>query len=67
MSTVQSYVASRETVYRYPTVGDPAPPRGAKVLLLTLHGICIEGTWPAVGCIGWAPLPGRDKEKEALL
>lgn len=62
---VVDYVAGGST-FLYPATGDPAPPGGAKVLLLTLGGICIIGQWgTAYDCIGWAPLPKRDKEKES--
>ena len=29
--------------YRYPAAGDPIPPGGAKVLLLTVGGVCVTG------------------------
>lgn len=61
------YLASEEQVYRYPGAGDPTPPGGAKVLLLTRYGMCIIGTWPTLSAIGWAPLPKRDREKEVGL
>ncbi len=42
-------------------------PRGAKVLLLTEGGIAILGHVNADtrGFIAWAPLPDRNREKEA--
>jgi hypothetical protein len=49
--------------YLYPKAGDPAPPGGAKVLLLTVGGICTIGTWSPAH-VAWAPLPTRNKEKE---
>lgn len=45
-------------------------PKGQTVLLLTRHGVCIKGTWyGAYGehFWGWAPLPVRNKEREAEL
>jgi hypothetical protein len=62
------YFAAPELFFRYPSAGDPSPPGGAKVLLLTKHGICITGTWgTGQNLLGWAPLPKRDKDKEALI
>lgn len=68
MTTVpaQTYYASDDLGYRYPKAGDPTPPGGAQVLLLTKGGICIRGTWNDTGAfIAWSPLPKRNKEKEA--
>lgn len=54
--------------FQYPRAGDPKPPGGAKVLLLTAGGVCTLGQWDDNGFfLGWAPLPKRDKAKEALL
>lgn len=54
--------------YRYPAAGDPLPPGGAKVLLLTKHGICVTGPWTNdKRYIAWSPMPKRDREKEALI
>lgn len=65
--TAKDYVAG-EPVYHYPGAGDPKPPTGAKVLLLTIGGICITGVWKDNGgFMAWAPMPCRNKEKEALL
>jgi hypothetical protein len=50
--------------YFYPKAGDELPLRGAKVILLTKGGIATIGAWNAAFCIGWAPLPKRDKAKE---
>lgn len=51
--------------YLYPGAGDPKPPGGAKVLLLTKGHICIIGQWlDGDFYLGWAPLPRRDHEKE---
>jgi hypothetical protein len=61
-----SYIASAETLFRYPGAGDARPPGGAKVLLLTLGGVCVIGCWSEQS-VGWAPLPKRDKEKERRL
>lgn len=68
MTPDQTYLAGPGLFYRYPALGDPLPPGGAKVLLLTKHGICVDGPWPSDGrYLGWAPLPKRDKDKEARL
>ncbi len=65
MSTSEKgYVADKTHMYRYPGAGDPRPPGGAKVLLLTIGGVCTTGYWGDPFFIGWAPLPGRNKEKE---
>jgi hypothetical protein len=54
--------------YRYPAAGDPKPPGGADVHLLTKGMVCIRGPWDDSGFyIAWAPLPKRDKRKEALI
>lgn len=64
----KSYVATKGSLYLYPGAGDPKPPGGAKVLLLTKGGICVQGCWKDDGSVlGWHPLIGRDREKEALL
>lgn len=62
-----SYVAG-EATYRYPAAGDEKPPGGAKVLLLTIGGICIVGAWQDTGFYtAWAPLPKRNRTKESLI
>lgn len=54
--------------YRYPEAGDELPPGGAKVLLLTRHGICVTGHWTSdKRFLAWAPLPKRNRGKEALI
>ena len=54
--------------FSYPLVGDPEPPSGAKVLLLTVGGICTVGPWDgSERYTGWAPLPRRNKEKETRI
>ena len=50
--------------YLYPKAGDPKPPLDTKVLLLTTGGVCIPGHWNDNWCLGWLPLPKRNKEKE---
>ena len=51
----------------YPGAGDPKPPGGADVQLLTRGGVCVRGKWRDDGSVlGWAPFPKRDKAKEAL-
>lgn len=65
--TMKEYVAGGAP-YLYPSAGDPLPPGGAKVLLLTVGGVCVTGCWSSDGAyLGWAPLPKRDKEKEMTL
>ena len=50
--------------FRYPFVGDPPPPGGAQVLLLTEGGVCVRGQWNSTGAFhAWAPLPKTDKDK----
>jgi len=63
----KGYVASKDVSFMYPGAGDPKPPGGAQVLLLTIGGICVRGTWGSKAFIGWYPLPGRDKDKENRL
>ena len=64
---LKSYVAGGPA-FLYPKAGDPKPPGGAKVLLLTKGGVCIVGPWTEDGAVtGWSPLPVRDKEKEKSL
>lgn len=56
--------------FSYPAAGDKPPPGGAKVHILTVGGICIDGQWsddPARGYLGWAPLPTRNRAKEAVV
>jgi hypothetical protein len=63
----KGYVAGGEP-FLYPGAGDPSPPGGAKVLLLTKGGICTTGQWTPDGrFMGWLPMPKRDMEKEARL
>ena len=64
MNNTKGYVASDDNSYRYPAAGDPIPPGGAKVLLLTVGGICVIGQWAPQGFLAWAPLPKRDRSKE---
>ncbi len=60
------YLADDQPGYRYPCAGDPMPPSGVKLLLLTRGGVCIVGHWIADGFfVAWSPLPKRDKEKES--
>jgi hypothetical protein len=65
--TLKEYVAGGAP-YLYPAAGDQRPPGGAKVQLLTKGGVCVTGCWSdSGGYLGWAPLPKRDKDKEAQL
>lgn len=61
------YLAGGEEFF-YPQAGDPKPPLGAKVIILTCGGVAHTGPWSDNGaCIGWAPLPKRNKSKEATI
>jgi hypothetical protein len=53
--------------YLYPEAGDSCPRSSAKVILLTKGGVATTGQWDPNFCEGWAPLPKRDKTKEALI
>lgn len=68
MSTpAKSYLAGGQT-YFYPGAGDPLPPGGADVHLININdGMCLRGKWDPSRFHGWAPLPMRDKSKEAKL
>lgn len=60
--------ASGGAAFNYPRAGDPLPPGGATVLLLTEGRTCVTGNWDGTArYIGWAHLPKRDKTKEKLL
>lgn len=62
-----SYVAGGDE-YLYPALGDPKPPGGAKVIVLTRGGTASQGPWQDDGfCVGWARLPKRNHEREKLL
>lgn len=63
MSTsIKEYVAG-VTAYVYPGLGDPLPPGGAKVLLLTAGGVCTTGPWARndLTSMAWSPLPSRSE------
>mgnify|MGYP000161768254 CR=1 FL=1 len=54
--------------YLYPAAGDPKPPGGHKVQLLTIGGIHTTGPWVDDGFyVAWLPLPKRNRAKEALI
>lgn len=63
---LKEYVASADGTFLYPALGDPTPPGGAKVQLLTPGGVAVYGLWSPT-YMAWAPLPKRDRAKEALL
>jgi hypothetical protein len=68
MSKDGSYLAGKADEYLYPALGDPKPPGGADVHLLTEGGIAVRGNWSDDGrFIGWAPFHKRNKEKERQL
>lgn len=57
----KGFISTDTTTFDYET----KPPMGTKVCLLTTGKVCILGYWSdSAGYIAWAPLPGRDKEKE---
>lgn len=59
------YVAADVVGWLYPGAGDGIPPGGAKVLLLTVGGICVTGTWSDDGrYLAWSPMPRRNRTKE---
>jgi len=60
--TDQRYFAGGQE-FLYPHAGDALAPVDTKVLLLSRGGICTVGFW-GDWCIGWLPLPKRNKEKE---
>jgi hypothetical protein len=56
------------STYLYPGLGDRKPAGGEDVTLLTTGGVAVRGCWSDDGrYLGWAPLPARDRRKEALL
>lgn len=59
---MKDYLAG-QAEYRYPHIGEPTPPGGAKVLLLTEGGVCVVGSW-GPHMLAWAPLPKSNKDKE---
>lgn len=69
--SAKGYLAGEVKEYFYPELGDPQPPGGADVHLLTNGGICVRGTWPKDNrngsILGWAPLPKRNHAREAQL
>jgi len=58
-----NYFADRQE-FLYPVAGDPRPPEGHKVILLTKGGVCVVGSWNDFFYLGWLPLPKRNKDKE---
>lgn len=67
MNTVsaKSYIAGGEQEYIYEIA-----PAGKECLLLTRDGVCVKGQWRGrFGEFfwGWAPLPKRNKQREAEL
>lgn len=60
---MKTYQAGGPT-YKYPANGDEEPSRGAKVIILTIGCIATTGPWDAESCLGWAPLPKRNRQVE---
>lgn len=64
----KGYIAGGAEEFLYPGAGDPKPPTGVKVCLLTEGMIATHGVWRDDGSvIGWARLPRRNRDKEAQL
>lgn len=64
----KKYVSGVADEYLYPALGDPKPPGGADVHLLTEGGVCVRGQWRDNGkFVAWAPFHKRNKAKEAAL
>jgi len=54
-----SYVAGKPG-FHYPALGDPLPPGGATVILLTRGNVPVTGVWRSDGgFIAWSPMPRR--------
>jgi hypothetical protein len=62
----KSYVVGQHE-FLYPLAGDPCPPGGAKVHLLSPGGICVDGPWNPKVYHGWCPLPRRNYDKERAI
>lgn len=63
-SQERGYAAGKAQML-YPALGDPRPPGGARVLLKTRGGVCIQGHWNDDGFyVAWSLLPAGDKDKE---
>lgn len=60
-------VVAEDYFFLYPALGDPTPPPGAQVHLLTHGGVCVRGVWNPTQFLAWAPLPRRNHAREALL
>lgn len=66
--SVTGYEASDDVYYRYPLAGDDKPAGGAKVLLLTVGGVCVVGQWrDNAGFTAWSPMPKRNRTKESSI
>lgn len=65
---MSSYQAG-DSSWLFPDLGEMEPFRSdAEVLLLTAAGTCIQGHWTGDPFyLAWAPLPKRDRTKEALV
>lgn len=48
------HIAELSPEYRHPV--DFPPPRGVKMQLYTLGGICVIGVWDPLFAVAWAPL-----------
>ncbi len=65
-----THASSNEAQWHYPDYpGDPAPPPGRKLQILTVGGVSIYGQWGGkkAGHIAWAYLIQRDQTKEDWL
>lgn len=66
MNSTHIAAPAGEVFWRY----EIAPDRGAKVLLLTVGGICVTGRWHgALGenFLAWSPMPKRNRDTERRL
>lgn len=65
MSSDQRVVTAPASSWIYPAAGQPTPPGGAKVLLLTIGSVAVIGSWTSDGrYLAWAPLPKRNRQLE---
>lgn len=55
-ATAKGYVSTEEAYYFDPK--KVPPPKGAQIILLTIGGIAVKGSWrDDGGYVGWYPLP----------
>lgn len=66
MKQQPEYIAGSQVEYLYPSAGDPSPPPGARVLILTIGGTATIGPFKPGEDKGWHPLLSRNPQKENL-